>query len=98
MITKLSGKLKTPACNSFFLLLLIAFVFPGCKPKSEAPHPIEKVIGSMSDTLPVLTIPEDGDPKSENWKGADLEEEGAIPWSMRELKIFGILQNEKLIN
>ncbi|WP_297692785.1 hypothetical protein [uncultured Eudoraea sp.] len=52
----------------------------------------------MSDSLPIVSIPEDEDPKSENWKGADLEEEGTIPWSMRQLKIFGILQNEKLIN
>ena len=73
MITKLSGKLKIPAYNSFFLLLLIVFVFPGCNPKSEAPHPIEKVISSMSDTLPVLTIPEDEDPESENWQGIDLD-------------------------
>jgi mono/diheme cytochrome c family protein len=28
----------------------------------------------------------------------NLKEEGEIPWSMRQLKIFGILQNEKLIN
>ena len=28
----------------------------------------------------------------------NLEEDGEIPWSMRQLKIFGILQNDKLIN
>ncbi|MGB5359048.1 MAG: discoidin domain-containing protein, partial [Eudoraea sp.] len=28
----------------------------------------------------------------------NLEEEGEIPWSMRQMKIFGLLQNEKLIN
>jgi hypothetical protein len=28
----------------------------------------------------------------------DIEEEGEIPWSMRQMKIFGLLQNEKLLN
>lgn len=73
MITKLSGNLKILAYNGFFLLLLIVFAFLGCKPKSEDPHPIEIVISSMSDTLPVLTIPENEDPESENWQGIDLD-------------------------
>jgi len=78
MIIKFSVDLKIPARNSFFLLFLIVFSITGCKPKSEGPHPIERVISSMSDTLPVLTIPEDEDPESENWKGADLEPKSPV--------------------
>lgn len=73
MIIKLSGDLKIPAHNGLFLLFLISIIIPGCKPKSEGPHPVEKVISSMSDTLPMLTIPQDEDPESENWKGVDLD-------------------------
>ncbi|UCD60388.1 MAG: discoidin domain-containing protein [Flavobacteriaceae bacterium] len=73
MLTKISRNLKILAQNSFSLLLLIVFAIQGCKPKNEGPHPVEIVIGSMSDTLPVLSIPEDEDPESENWKGIDLD-------------------------
>jgi mono/diheme cytochrome c family protein len=78
MSIKLFGDLKIPARNCFFLLFLIVLIVPGCKPKNEGPHPIEKVISSMSDTLPVLTIPEDEDPESENWKGVDLDPKSPV--------------------
>jgi len=34
---------------------------------------VEKVIDSMSDSLPRIPLPEDADPEDENWKGIDLE-------------------------
>ncbi len=51
-----------------FLLL----IFMGCTPEEKRPHPVEKVIGSMSDTLPTITLPADADPGDEDWNGIDL--------------------------
>lgn len=56
----------------------MVFMILGCKSKSEGPHPITKVISSMSDSLPVLTIPAEIDPESENWKGIDLDPKSPV--------------------
>ena len=56
-----------------FLFLGSSLFFLGCSAKSKDPHPVEKVIGSMSDSLPRLSLPADADPESEDWLGIDLE-------------------------
>jgi mono/diheme cytochrome c family protein/glucose/arabinose dehydrogenase len=45
-------------------------LFISCK--GEDIHPVDRVIASFSDSLPKVEIPEEADPDSENWKGADL--------------------------
>ncbi len=57
--------------------LVLIFIW-GCSSVSKEPHPVEKVIVSMSDSLPVLSIPEDVDPEHENWKGIDLEPKSPV--------------------
>ena len=67
----------SPKRKLFFLGIssLILVTLPGwsCKQAERKPHPVEKVIGSMSDSLPRLKIPADVDPEHEDWKGIDLE-------------------------
>lgn len=53
-------------------LLLTLFIF-GCTPKEKEPDNVAKVIGTMSDTLPNIALPEDADPEAEDWAGIDLE-------------------------
>ncbi len=62
----------------YLLLILGSIIFMGCSAKSKEPHPIEKVIGSMSDSLPFLGLPEDADPASEDWAGIDLEPKSPV--------------------
>ncbi len=57
-----------PAICSFFLL----FNMLSCAPESREIHPVDRVIGSMTDSLPQIALPGDADPKNENWKGIDL--------------------------
>ncbi|WP_276389360.1 DUF7133 domain-containing protein [Eudoraea chungangensis] len=56
-----------------FLILLIS-----CKKKEPAPDMVAKVIGSMSDTLPKVTLPDGVDPQNENWKGIDLDPKSPV--------------------
>lgn len=56
--------------------LLMAALLVGaasCTTKEKTAHPVEVVIGSMSDSLPRIALPEDADPDGEDWKGIDLE-------------------------
>ncbi|MCG2460260.1 hypothetical protein K8352_05830 [Flavobacteriaceae bacterium F89] len=53
-------------------LLLTNFLFWSCSNKDKQPDPVAKVIRTMSDTLPKISLPEDADPQSEDWKGIDL--------------------------
>lgn len=53
-------------------------LFISCTSKEKAEQPVDKVIGSMSDTLPILSIPDDIDPEHEDWKGADLEAKAPV--------------------
>nr|WP_273565445.1 hypothetical protein [Maribacter sp. Hal144] len=59
----------------FMKLVLISLIvfLTSCSSKEKEPHPVDKVIGSMSDTLPRLSLPEGADPEHEDWKGVDLE-------------------------
>ena len=58
-----------PAFAGLFLLINLQ----SCGPESREVHPVERVIGSMTDSLPRIPLPEDADPENENWKGIDLE-------------------------
>ncbi len=67
--------------NSVLLrLTIILFVFTviGCKKKESAPDNVAKVISSMSDTLPIISLPAEADPEDENWKGIDLEPKNPV--------------------
>ncbi|MBT8185712.1 MAG: c-type cytochrome [Eudoraea sp.] len=64
-------KKPVPLFSGIYILVLV-FLW-SCSSTTKEPHPVEKVILSMSDSLPILTIPEDEDPEHENWKGIDLE-------------------------
>ncbi len=55
--------------GSCFLLVSLA----SCSSGNKEPSPVDTVIGSMSDSLPHIRLPEEADPEDENWKGIDLE-------------------------
>lgn len=61
----------------FFLSLTICFI-SGCAPKEDAPDNVAKVIGSMTDSLPIISLPEDADPEAPNWKGIDLDPKSPV--------------------
>lgn len=61
--------------SSFFVVVILSW---GCNPKEEKLHPVERVIGAMSDSLPRLSLPADVDPEHENWKGIDLEPKAPV--------------------
>lgn len=52
-------------------LLSCSFLYYACR--DAAPHPVDQVIGSFSDSLPKVTLPEDADPADADWAGADLQ-------------------------
>ena len=61
-------KLRAPACLLIVLLILLS-----CNKGKTEVHPVERVIASMTDSLPRIPLPEDADPEDENWIGIDLE-------------------------
>lgn len=67
------------SCQHIFLVFIGVLTLSwSCTTNKKEPHPIEKVRLSMSDTLPVLTLPEEADPEHENWKGIDLEPKSPV--------------------
>ncbi|MBM1105611.1 discoidin domain-containing protein [Aurantibacter crassamenti] len=58
----------------FSAILLIC----SCVPKEKQTHPVDKVIGVMSDSFPKITIPEGVDVTSDDWAGIDLEPKAPI--------------------
>jgi len=58
---------------SWLISTSVVFFLIGCSPKEKEPNPVDMVIGSMSDSLPRLSLPEGVDPEHEDWKGIDLE-------------------------
>ena len=57
----------------FLSPFFIALIIMGCTPKEKDPDNVAKVIGTMSDSLPNIALPEDADPEAEDWAGIDLE-------------------------
>jgi len=53
--------------------LSICFLLTNLACREAEPHPVERVIGSFSDSLPRVALPEEADPEDENWAGIDLE-------------------------
>ncbi len=69
--------------NAFFIgkskaLVFLILLLASCTPKPKVVDPVEKVVASMSDTLPKILLPEDADPEDENWKGIDLDPKNPV--------------------
>ncbi len=62
-------------CFHILITFFIGVIFVGCSgsPKPALPDKVALVIGSMSDSLPRVALPEDADPTSEDWLGVDLD-------------------------
>ncbi len=63
---------------SSILFLSLILLLLGCTPKEKVPNPVDLVIGSMSDTLPKISLPEDADPNDPDWLGVDLEPKSPV--------------------
>ncbi|RRQ50779.1 sorbosone dehydrogenase [Maribacter algicola] len=73
----LKNKKKTNNCGLHSVILLQALtilcLFSCSSEKSKVDKDsVAEVISSMSDSLPVVSLPEGADPEHEDWKGADL--------------------------
>ncbi|MFM1878895.1 MAG: hypothetical protein RLZZ241_1761 [Bacteroidota bacterium] len=55
---------------------LLAVLLSGCG--NSTVHPIDRILGSFSDTLPQVNLPEDADPQDENWSGIDLDPKSPV--------------------
>jgi len=78
MITKHSTRL--PNGNSLYIpfsLFFLLFSLSNCS-TAEKPDPVSKVIQSMSDSLPVIALPEEADTSSGDWKGIDLSQKEPV--------------------
>lgn len=60
------------------LLALYVGCITGCAPKEAEPDNVSKVIGSMTDTLPLVSLPEEADPEAPDWKGIDLDPKSPV--------------------
>ncbi|PHN07285.1 sorbosone dehydrogenase [Flavilitoribacter nigricans DSM 23189 = NBRC 102662] len=49
-----------------------------CSATQSDPDPVQRVISSMSDSFPLIAMPADADPESEDWKGIDLEPKAPV--------------------
>ncbi len=54
-------------------ILCSTLLLTGCGPETKEVDRVQEVIGSMSDTLPKIALPEGVDPESGDWKDADLK-------------------------
>ena len=61
-----------------FSTIIVSGLLFSCKGEKAKPKPVDVVIDSMSDSLPVLTLPEDADPENEDWAGIDLEPKSPV--------------------
>jgi mono/diheme cytochrome c family protein/glucose/arabinose dehydrogenase len=62
----------------FSAFLFLALLISACSATDRSPDPVQRVISSMNDSLPVVTLPADADPESEDWKGIDLEPKAPV--------------------
>lgn len=63
---------------SFFLFLITVLLMTSCSSTPTAPDPVQRVISAMADTMPLIAIPADADPESDDWKGIDLEPKAPV--------------------
>ncbi len=66
---------KTKRPTSYFhlfTLIMGILLATSCGPNQKERDTVAEVIGSLTDSLPVVGLPEDADAKSEDWNGADL--------------------------
>ncbi|WP_088340356.1 DUF7133 domain-containing protein [Robiginitalea sediminis] len=57
-------------------ILAVFLLAAACR--DPQPHPVDRVIGSFSDSLPIPALPEGADPEHENWAGIDLEPKAPV--------------------
>ena len=90
--------MKKSIALAYLLPIVLISVLAGCAPNEKEPDHVAKVIGSMSDSLPVLSIPEGVDPESEDWKGIDLEpKQPVLPlYPEEEAKTFILPEGYKI--
>lgn len=62
----------------FLIALLFATIISSCTAEKRKKDSVADVISSMSDTLPIVSLPEGVDPEHEDWKGADLKPKSPI--------------------
>ncbi|MRI00675.1 c-type cytochrome [Kriegella sp. EG-1] len=62
----------------FFCLLIAIVLISSCISKERQIHPVDKVLETMSDSLPEIVVPEGVDVNSDDWAGIDLEPKAPI--------------------
>lgn len=79
-MSKLSrGKKYSALLLSIVIISINVFFFSGCgEPTKTHEDQVAKIISSMSDTLPHITLPTDADTTDENWKGIDLSPKAPV--------------------
>lgn len=66
-------------CPVLFLIFSsILLLSAACSATQKEPDPVQRVISSMSDTMPLVALPADIDPESEDWRGIDLEPKAPV--------------------
>lgn len=82
MIVNRKASLKINSFSGYYPLAIgcfsILFNMLSCAPESREVHPVDRVIESMTDSLPRIALPGDADPENENWKGIDLAPKPAV--------------------
>ncbi|UWX55387.1 hypothetical protein NYZ99_02155 [Maribacter litopenaei] len=78
LMTKKNSHRQSVCSFVFFLPLLFALLSVSCTSEKKERDAIADVISSMSDSLPVVSLPEGVDPEHEDWKGADLEPKSPV--------------------
>ena len=61
-----------------FSTIFLGLLLTNCSPSNNKVDPVQQVINSMNDSLPVVRLPGDVDPEDENWKGIDLEPKAPV--------------------
>lgn len=59
------------------LITCCVFLF-NCTPVQKKQHPVDQVIGAMSDSLPKFPLPQGIDPEHEDWKGIDVKQKKPV--------------------
>ena len=57
--------------------MLVVIIY-ACSATERSADPVQRVISSMSDSLPVVALPDEADLANEDWKGIDLEPKNPV--------------------
>ncbi|MCB0633546.1 MAG: hypothetical protein KDD15_27625, partial [Lewinella sp.] len=63
---------------SFSLYFMLVVIIYACSATERSADPVQRVISSMSDSLPVVALPDEADLANEDWKGIDLEPKNPV--------------------